>query len=326
MLLSAKAPLLDLGDTNGCPYVRQPTLKERGTREMIKRAILLSLVTAGLSMATTPASFYHECSLLERVARGAESNPATRSVSIELLDRLGEGRIGAVDPGLEEQIGLKRGEIHFDPKFSEIRSCAFRALGSTGTPEAIEYLQNLKPRDLAPDSSQQVWPASQIALREALMKRATNETEKIQILEEAVRSGSLATGWAVQQLCDRGSFLSLPLIEQYFRRSYSQPKQFEQLYGSCRTRIEILSRNPDRAAALGSALSVAYGFNGRDLLGWAITQLADMKSPRAYAELERYKSEIDALPEGSPSKMWANVSSQRIRQVLDARPQGLAVH
>lgn len=187
-------------------------------------------------------------------------------------------------------------------------------------PEALAYLQNLRPSDLPPDSTQSVWREAQVALTEALMNRVPDEPGKTEVLENAIVQGSPANAWAVQQLCDRGSYVSLTLVEGYLRSRYSDPRTFSRLYGFCKAQIEVLSRNPDRVVALGSVLTVANGFGNADLIGWAINKLAEMKSPAAYAELKRYMNEIDALPDGSPLKNRGAQYAQRIRDVLPELP------
>jgi hypothetical protein len=75
----------------------------------------------------------------------------------------------------------------------------------------------------------------------------------------------------------------------------------------CEARISVLKQSPDRVAALGAALRVSGGVLDDELIGWAINQLQSLKSDRAYAELQRYANEIDALPEGSKLRreLWA---------------------
>ena len=271
-------------------------------------------------MGTTTTPYYIECSLLDRVAGGAKPGLPTEPAALEILERVASGRMDNAKSDLEELVGLRpgqlRGSVFKDPM---VRSHALRDIGDLELPEALEYLQNLKIEDLPPDTSQQVWQAAQIALRQGLINRIPDEPGKVRILEDAIVSWNRAAGWAVQQLCDRGSSGSLSIIEAYYRKGYSEPRA-SQFYGLCKAQIEILSRNPDRVVALGSTLTLANGFGNRELIGWTINQLAQIKSPQAYAELERYMNEINALPDASPSKDRGIRYAQRIREVLAERP------
>lgn len=291
----------------------------------MKHGPLLLIGAVCLCMGTA-LPYRTECSLLDRVAEAAKPGLATQSAALEILERVAEARMDDARADLEEQVGLKPAQLRgaaFKDQF--VRSHALRDIGTLNLPEALAYLQNLKPGDLPPDSTQTVWPEAQIALTEALTNRVPDEPGKIRTLENAIVEGSPATAWAVQQLCDHGSYSSLALIEAYFRRSYSEPRTSE-LYGSCKARMDVLSRNPNRVVALGSVLNVENGFGNRELIGWTISKLAAMNSQAAYAELERYMNGINALPDGSPSKNRGIQYAQRIRDLLPARPTGGGHH
>jgi len=81
----------------------------------------------------------------------------------------------------------------------------------------------------------------------------------------------------------------------------------------CRARIEVVCRNPDRAKALGSILSVSSNNRDEDLVAWAMRQLDQANTSEADAELERYAHEIEALPNASPlrSVFWGDLVAIR---------------
>ncbi len=239
----------------------------------------------------------------------------TGPAALEILKLVGEGRMGDAQSGLEERAGLKARRLRgTEFKGATVRAHAFRDIGNLKLPEALLYLEALREGDLPPDSTQTVWPAVQIAIREALINRSHDEKGRIAILEETVNSGSPATPWAIGELCDRGSQGSLSTIEKYYRQ-YGEPRA-SQFYHGCWERGDVLSRSPDPVVALGSVLRVANGFDDQDLTTWAINKLAAMKSPRAYAELERYMKEIDTLPEGSPARAGGSGFATQILYLL----------
>jgi hypothetical protein len=134
------------------------------------------------------------------------------------------------------------------------------------------------------------------------LNRIPDEPAKVGFLEDITHEKSAAAWWAVNELCERGSYRSLAFIREHIRRAYSLPEDAKQQSEFCEARIRVVSRNPDRIKALGSFLSVSEGVTDTDLVGWAIRKLQAMKSARADAELKRYAKEIDDLPEDSPLK------------------------
>lgn len=80
--------------------------------------------------------------------------------------------------------------------------------------------------------------------------------------------------------------------------------------------MQVISRNPDRTKALGSVLSVEGGTEDDSLLTWAINQLFEMQSPKADAELKRFASEIEKLPNGSTQKQRLNGMKGEIERTL----------
>jgi hypothetical protein len=68
----------------------------------------------------------------------------------------------------------------------------------------------------------------------------------------------------------------------------------------CRARIQVVSRDPDRAKALGSVLSLDAQPHDDRLVWWAISQLKAMHSAAVDAEMERFAAQVNSLPRESP--------------------------
>jgi len=188
----------------------------------MRYAQILLVATAWPCMGTTPAPFAFECSVLDRVSDAAKAGLPSRSIAIEILERVGEARMDIPTTDLEARVGLKPGQLHGrEFKDSTVRAHALRKIG--------------------------------------------------------------------------------------------------ELF--CEGRMGVVSRNPDQLKALGSFLSVSGGFTDLDLIGWAISKLEAMKSPRADAELERYAKEIDALPEDSTLKRELESKRAHLRIVLPHPPK-----
>src|ERR1035438_5345597 len=94
------------------------------------RYVLMMLVaTVWRCMGTTPAPFYFECSLVDRVSDAAKADLPTRSIALEILERVGEGRMDSAGD-LEAQVGLKPGQLHGrEFKDSTVRAHALRRIG-----------------------------------------------------------------------------------------------------------------------------------------------------------------------------------------------------
>jgi hypothetical protein len=260
--------------------------------------------------------------LLDRVGAAAKVGLPSRSVALEILERIAEGRMKGASYDLEAQVGLEAGQLH-RPEFKveEVRSYALRRIGELDLPEALVYLQNVKKGDLEPDMSGQMTSAAQIALREAQFNRISDEPAKIRFLEDTTSEKGAAASWAVNELCNRGSYQSLPFIREQIRRTLSLARDVDHANRFCDARMGVVSRDPDRTKALGTLLSVANGVSDSELIGWAINELNDMNSIRADAEVQRYAHEIDSLPDGSTLKTALRGKRVQIRNLLPSRPK-----
>lgn len=159
--------------------------------------------------------------LLDRVfAATASQAAASRTAALRLLEGVADGRGDMLGPELEVQVGLKPGRFKdADFKAPEVRAHALLRIGESGLPEALDYLKTLKPADFAADTSGQMWQAAQTALYQARLNGITDPGERIQFLERALRerNNSPAATWAVNQLCDSGTQISLPVIQETIR-------------------------------------------------------------------------------------------------------------
>ena len=280
--------------------------------------LLITLAEACVCRATTPAPFFKQTAILDRMFDATKTELPARYSAFEILVRVAGGTVDRAGPALESQFELKPGQLQeWEFKTPSVRAYALRRIGEVGLTEALQYLQSLTKSDLEPDSSAILWPTAQIALRQAQLIRISDERGKIRFLEDTTSEKSAAASWAVDELCERGSYGSLGFVRESIRKRNPTPRG-EKEVAFCEARMSVVSRNPDRLKALGSFLSVTSGVTDDELVGWAISKLEGMKSPRADAELERYANEIDALPEDSPLKRELESKRARIRNLLPA--------
>jgi hypothetical protein len=174
----------------------------------------------------------------------------------------------------------------------------------------MTFLESLKASDLAADTTGMVWPAAQIALRDARLRQIPDAGLQVRFLEDSLTGmrdgrGPLAD-WAVNELCDRGSVGSTPVVIQSIRSRGNGLRDEEELE-FCVARIRVVAGNPDPVKALAPILDVQSDSGDaqrglsdprRRLAGWAIDKLNSMQSASADAELDRFARQIEALPEG----------------------------
>jgi hypothetical protein len=281
----------------------------------LKSLVLIGMCTLRLGLTNEVPPFAGECGPVDRVFDVAGGGSPVRGTALRILELVALGRMESADVRLEAQVGLEPGALHGSAFRSPIvRMRALFRIGGVDLPEALEFLQGLGREDLRPDDSGMVWPTAIVALHQARLMRISGEAAKIAYLEDTLSEWSAASAWAAGELCDRGSYSSLPLIRKSVHTRNPIEKDAAVEIGYCEQRISLLSRNQDRIAALGSYLSVNEPSIDRRLTMWAVNQLYSMKSARADAELGRFAAELNSLPP-------AATDSQRGRDLLQTREE-----
>jgi hypothetical protein len=137
------------------------------------------------SLADEPAPYAGYCALLDGVWDRTIHQPSTRTVAVGVLERVVEGRAGEVSAESEVQVGLSKGMLQ-RKEFGvpTVRACALRKLGETALPEALQFLASLKQADFSEDRTQQIWPAAQIALKDALLRGIVDPQSRVNFLEK----------------------------------------------------------------------------------------------------------------------------------------------
>src|SRR5579871_3158350 len=82
-------------------------------------------------------------------------------------------------------------------------------------------------------STGMLWPAAQVALRQAQLNGVPDESGRIRFLESTTGEKSAAAWWAVQVPCDQGRQEALPFIRDHIRRVYSLTRDVEQAITFC---------------------------------------------------------------------------------------------
>ena len=277
---------------------------------------IVILVAALNCSGTSPAPFAAERALLDRVAGRAKNGSEVGAAALEILERVAEGRMDRARPELEIQVGLKPNELR-NRIFKEgsLRAHAVLKIGESDLPESLHYLQSLRPTDLEPDVTGMVWPAVQVAVRKAEYERISDGASKTRFLEDTTAEHSAAASWAVNELCETGSYRSLGFVRESIQNRNPTPTGQKEL-AFCEARMGVILRSPDLIQALGSILSVREGTVDEDLIGWAVQRLEAIRSARADRELARYAKEIDDLPTDSQLKRNLQTTRAHLRNVL----------
>lgn len=269
------------------------------------RVVVVLVVGQLWCWSSKPAPFADICKALDRAATVAGSKSANSPVAVKFLELTAMGRMDGLDTALEKELGLRPGELSLkELKVPFVRAYSFRALGRSGASESSDFLANLKVGDIGPDSSQEIWPAAQIALREARLKQMSDASAKVQFLETVLEAGSDAISdaavvdWGVEQLCDLGSLRSLPIIREAIRKRDPFQSGLQDVT-FCETRIQIVARNPDRVKALASVLHTGEGRPSLRVIQWVVSQLRSLGTSEANQELEKFSLAIAALPNTS---------------------------
>lgn len=269
-----------------------------------------------------------QCASLNRIGALAAAVPA-RSAALSVLEEIAKGQNQKINADWEEQLGLTSGDLHH-PAYNDVgvRVCALHSLGRTGLPEAVNFLRNFSPADVADDKSERLWPARQIALREALLSGIADAKSRAQFLEnvlkerhDAISNGALLF-WAAEQLCDQGASEALPQVRESIKWLWSGQRGEDEI-AFCETRMQVVSRYPDRARALGSVFgsitSLENTAEGRRLIQWAMLQFIPLHSPSADAELERIADDLAVQARNFPRDIELVETKKFIDGILDAR-------
>lgn len=237
--------------------------------------------------------------LLDQLAAVAATGGVDGTLALELLKRVALGRMPDLPTESLNKLGLAPtpplGKLVFVDAY--FRTHAFENIGKIDQEAAFSFLANVIESDLGLDTTGTVWTSSQIALANARLNKISGQRMKIEFLESLVTDRSLASFWAVNQLCDGGSLGSISVTRLYFKQtSRSEIEYGEEQRRFCERRMEVVFGKTNRVEALGSVLSVEKNSPDADkLVQWAVEQLIEMNNPAANAELKRFQKDIEKI-------------------------------
>jgi hypothetical protein len=272
-------------------------------------AVIAFLILAGgICDAATYSALHYGSLLIDRIvsATTAQTAPAV----FQVLREIAEGRSGRLSPDLKRAAGIDAIDTSGFLDDAEVRAYALEKIGDIGSDEAIAYLKALRPEDLPGSAGFTVYAGAKIAYQRALLGREPDPNAQRTFLEGLLqhRSDPLAGGnifsWALAELCNRGSVISMPIIEKALEKG-DMPSNIARIRG-CEAEMTIVNSDPDRVKALGSALdSLTQAHTGTpldtQLLIWATDQLSRDSGKEAQAALQRFVINAAALQGDSDS-------------------------
>lgn len=294
-------------------------------------SVLFIFLVIPESPALTPGPCTVACRTFDRILDHVEENPSSARAALQLLRLIAEGHPVEVSESLEAQLGLPPTDfLRPDYAMLENRAQAFLYIGKLATSEAIHYLRYVRRASFTAEEVEGIWPASQVALQVALLSNIADHKERVAYLEGTLggpssgETHSSVLQWAVNELCNGGELSSLPAVKRSIQFRDSSQRGQDRIR-SCEHRMRVLASNSDRVDALGSVLRVSERLGDNRLISWAIDQLKAMKLNRADDELDRFESDIRALPSGSQRQreLWRYVIEMRNRMVPPPPPAGV---
>lgn len=94
--------------------------------------------------------------------------------------------------------------------------------------------------------------------------------------------------WAVDELANRGVERALPRMEECIRRRLASEKRIEYQTWLCKTKIDLLTKNPDRHTALAKALATTDPNQDQRLMRWAIDELGKLDTKKSRGTLVKF--------------------------------------
>jgi hypothetical protein len=215
----------------------------------IVRVVAASVILSVASMADQPTPFTLERLFLDSIA-SASASPETQASALAALESVAQGH----PTGLETWLAVWPASVAA-PNIAALTSPTVRAyatsrIARSPSDDALRYLGALAPPALGSDPTGELYPAAAIAYRTALLERKQGSAMQTAYLETvAQEKGKVpwsmsVRSWAVDQLCDRGSARSLPVIEKVLREIWGDQTGAQRDFCEARIRCGRGERGP----------------------------------------------------------------------------------
>lgn len=266
----------------------------------MKHRFLLAFLLAAATASASTIVYGFERGVVDKIFAIAKAS-TSGGLGLVSLEHIAEGHPEEVDAGVAAQTGLTSTTHGLEGfKTASMRAYSIIKIGATGLGQAVDYLSSLSP-GIDSDESHREWPAVQIALRDAQLRQISDPLQQIEFLEKTTEEKTAAQSWAVDQLCNRGSLISLPVVQQSIRsRNPSQRGEDEITF--CEARMRLIMSDPDRTKVIGSRLQTGASRPNTRMLRWAVSQLEEINTADANRNLDDFAAQIKNLPADSAAR------------------------
>jgi hypothetical protein len=238
---------------------------------------VMTALLARTAAGTSPPANQPQRAVINRIEALSSKYPVE---VLKVLEAIAEGRAGALSVEVTGPFGSDASELASSWfKVPEVRAYAIRKIGLIGSDEAMGFLKSLAHDDISGGGSDVVYGAAQVEYRRALLRREPSYSAEVSFLEPLVNSRSdpwvsyQISAWAVEEICNRGSVASMPLIQDAIKgRNPSDPVPDIRF---CVERMQIVNSDPDLVRALEPALGRLTGIPADTrIVNWALTLFA----------------------------------------------------
>jgi len=133
-------------------------------------------------------------------ASNAAMHEGSKGAALEVMQAVAEGKSLEVILTTAQRAGLQAflaKDLMFRATDYSVREFAMEMIGRTGLTAALDYLSAVTPERLGRDESRGIYPASQVALHKALLRRETDPLRQIAFLETQLSFGHGRSGSAM---------------------------------------------------------------------------------------------------------------------------------
>ena len=281
---------------------RQAMVRQREKSAMsILRCIVMIQLLAGvlavnLEARSVGAGWWPRAIYSEVVARARE-NSELQNPAFVLLQTAAEGRAEQITAVMLRPFGIETKYIEIDAMNSlAVRGLAYLAIGKLSDPRALVYLENIQDQELSDQERMALSGPIRDAVYMARLAQFPDPERRAQFLIEIVRTkrkdkfAMVPARWAEDELCRAGELVFLSEVEASIA-SDAPSRRDEGRSLLCREKMRLVTSQPDRTAALASALRSKTTLENDALLSWVIAELIELRTKESWAVLSRFVDE-----------------------------------
>ncbi len=288
------------------------------TRELLVLLALTQIFLLPSSWARSLGTCWTACAVFDEVVAQAKDDPALQDTALQFLRMVAEARTEEISSELVARFHISpRHIVPEEMKHPDVRARVYERIGRLASEDARLYLEGISKESLSDDQSEveHLWDAIRVARHVAQIESLPDPQHRAEYLAAILRAKRenvhawAPKDWAEAELCRSGSLAFLPDVEASIRR-WKAPERQDTAIGFCKQIMLVVSSQPDRVAALGSALRLDGTKPDNRLLTWVISELDRMHTKEARRVLENFVREAQskAGPQLLSSALYPQIS------------------